>query len=126
MYGRRGAHGYKPRKIPARRVGDRGVSARRTRWGPDRYESVSGRWAEAATENPSRKLRRCMYGCRPQPVPSACPIFVRLTGRNLLDNLRENANPRPWTWGFTLERVTRIELALSAWEAWVFYRRLLG
>jgi hypothetical protein len=23
----------------------------------------------------------------------------------------------PWSWAFTVERVTRIELALSAWEA---------
>ena len=30
---------------------------------------------------------------------------------------RQQTNPRPSTWGFTMERVTRIELALSAWEA---------
>ncbi len=30
---------------------------------------------------------------------------------------RQQTNPRPLTWGFILERVTRIELALSAWEA---------
>jgi hypothetical protein len=30
---------------------------------------------------------------------------------------RQQANPRPLTWGFIMERVTRIELALSAWEA---------
>src|SRR5690242_10035984 len=30
---------------------------------------------------------------------------------------RQQTNPRPLTWGFIMERVTRIELALSAWEA---------
>ena len=30
---------------------------------------------------------------------------------------RQQINPRPLTWGFITERVTRIELALSAWEA---------
>ena len=30
---------------------------------------------------------------------------------------RQQTNPRPLTWGFIVERVTRIELALSAWEA---------
>ncbi len=30
---------------------------------------------------------------------------------------RQQTNPRPSTWGFIMERVTRIELALSAWEA---------
>ena len=30
------------------------------------------------------------------------------------------------TWAFFMERVTRIELALSAWEAEVIYRRFLG
>ncbi|MFE7761877.1 hypothetical protein [Streptomyces sp. NPDC057438] len=29
--------------------------------------------------------------------------------------------PRPLTWGFIMERVTRIELALSAWEAAVIW-----
>src|SRR5881397_495248 len=30
---------------------------------------------------------------------------------------RQRTTPRPMTWGFIWERVTRIELALSAWEA---------
>ena len=30
------------------------------------------------------------------------------------------------TWGLRMERVTRIELALSAWEAEVIYGRLSG
>ena len=30
---------------------------------------------------------------------------------------RQQTNPRSLTWGFIMERVTRIELALSAWEA---------
>jgi hypothetical protein len=45
------------RKIPARGVGDRGVSARRTRSGPVRSEFVSGTRAAAATENPGRTHR---------------------------------------------------------------------
>jgi hypothetical protein len=37
---------------------------------------------------------------------------------------RQQTNPRPLTWGFIMERVTRIELALSAWEARVFWPRV--
>lgn len=37
---------------------------------------------------------------------------------------RQQTNPRPLTWGFIVERVTRIELALSAWEAGVFWWQL--
>lgn len=33
---------------------------------------------------------------------------------------RQQRTPRFMAWGFSMERVTRIELALSAWEAAIF------
>ncbi len=48
--------------------------------------------------------------------PTVCGLLVRVWCA-LLAGSRLRTNPRPVTWGFIMERVTRIELALSAWEA---------
>ena len=60
-------------------------------------------------------------------APLECSLCVDLghaKGTEPPNWSRQQTNPRPSTWGFNMERVTRIELALSAWEAWVFWRQL--
>lgn len=51
----------------------------------------------------------------------SCPLRAQSLGPEApaerSNNPPTQQNPRPLTWGLIMERVTRIELALSAWEA---------
>ncbi|GGZ90393.1 hypothetical protein GCM10010344_67470 [Streptomyces bluensis] len=59
--------------------------------------------------------------CRDGEGAADCPIrLLHAEGRASLNSVWTKTNPKPLTWGFIMERVTRIELALSAW---VFGRR---
>src|SRR5439155_23886570 len=81
--------------------------------------------ARALLPTGAARLRRGRGPCRRAPqnwwprVPWGAPglDLGHTEGTPPINWPRQQTNPRPLTWGFSLERVTRIELALSAWEA---------